>query len=173
MIKGEPLERVPQVNISMVSQFVIIIFFTLLYLFWVASSLGIVCIPKQCQKVYSTFSLVGNRSGKVLLDLDVNNSLFPCTQTKPCEDNEEGTSLNAVLADLAKVNNSRDRASKLFQWLIHPVPAKDFFRFVCDMRHWNCLPMPNSSAGGRRWFWPLSLYLPLSISGTHGKRSPS
>ena len=33
VIKGEPLERVPQVNISMVSQFVIIIFFTLLYLF--------------------------------------------------------------------------------------------------------------------------------------------
>ncbi|XP_056437556.1 ribosomal oxygenase 1 [Gadus chalcogrammus] len=49
-------------------------------------------------------------------------------QTKPCEDNEEGTSLNAVLADLARVNNSRDRASKLFQWLIHPVPAKDFFK---------------------------------------------
>ncbi|CAL8317754.1 unnamed protein product [Merluccius merluccius] len=47
---------------------------------------------------------------------------------KPCEDNEGGTVLNDLLADLARVNNSRDRASKLFQWLIHPIPAKAFFR---------------------------------------------
>ncbi|XP_072543284.1 ribosomal oxygenase 1 isoform X2 [Salminus brasiliensis] len=36
--------------------------------------------------------------------------------------------LPALLADLNKVNNSRERANRLFQWLIHPSPAKTFFR---------------------------------------------
>ncbi|XP_006792672.1 ribosomal oxygenase 1 [Neolamprologus brichardi] len=36
--------------------------------------------------------------------------------------------LETLLADLAKVNNSRERASKLFQWLITPIPDKMFFR---------------------------------------------
>uniref|UniRef100_A0A665WPH5 Bifunctional lysine-specific demethylase and histidyl-hydroxylase n=1 Tax=Echeneis naucrates TaxID=173247 RepID=A0A665WPH5_ECHNA len=39
-----------------------------------------------------------------------------------------GEALDALLADLAKVNNSRERASKLFQWLINPIPIKAFFR---------------------------------------------
>uniref|UniRef100_A0A3Q3X5F1 Bifunctional lysine-specific demethylase and histidyl-hydroxylase n=1 Tax=Mola mola TaxID=94237 RepID=A0A3Q3X5F1_MOLML len=42
--------------------------------------------------------------------------------------NGDGKDLSALLADLAKVNNSRERASKLFQWLINPIPAKSFFR---------------------------------------------
>lgn len=42
--------------------------------------------------------------------------------------NGNGESLDALLADLAKVNNSRERASKLFQWLISPIPTKSFFR---------------------------------------------
>ncbi|XP_054618478.1 ribosomal oxygenase 1 [Dunckerocampus dactyliophorus] len=36
--------------------------------------------------------------------------------------------LNVLLDELARMNNSRDRASKLFQWLINPIPAKAFFR---------------------------------------------
>uniref|UniRef100_A0A673AWK7 Bifunctional lysine-specific demethylase and histidyl-hydroxylase n=1 Tax=Sphaeramia orbicularis TaxID=375764 RepID=A0A673AWK7_9TELE len=36
--------------------------------------------------------------------------------------------LDVLLAELAEVNNSRERASKLFQWLISPIPAKAFFR---------------------------------------------
>uniref|UniRef100_A0A665WQ52 Bifunctional lysine-specific demethylase and histidyl-hydroxylase n=1 Tax=Echeneis naucrates TaxID=173247 RepID=A0A665WQ52_ECHNA len=46
------------------------------------------------------------------------------------EDEEcgDGEALDALLADLAKVNNSRERASKLFQWLINPIPIKAFFR---------------------------------------------
>ncbi|KAI1897830.1 hypothetical protein AGOR_G00087310 [Albula goreensis] len=40
----------------------------------------------------------------------------------------EGPSLDSVLTDLGKINNSRARASKLFEWLIHPLPAKSFFR---------------------------------------------
>ncbi|XP_073348934.1 ribosomal oxygenase 1 [Pagrus major] len=40
----------------------------------------------------------------------------------------DGEDLEAFLADLAKVNSSRERASKLFQWLINPIPAKSFFR---------------------------------------------
>ncbi|XP_022073138.2 ribosomal oxygenase 1 isoform X2 [Acanthochromis polyacanthus] len=39
-----------------------------------------------------------------------------------------GELLGALLTDLSKLNNSRERASKLFQWLIHPIPAKSFFR---------------------------------------------
>ncbi|XP_021467971.2 ribosomal oxygenase 1 [Oncorhynchus mykiss] len=39
-----------------------------------------------------------------------------------------GVALDALLSDLAKVSNSRVRASKLFQWLIHPIPSKSFFR---------------------------------------------
>ncbi|XP_074540659.1 ribosomal oxygenase 1 [Halichoeres trimaculatus] len=39
-----------------------------------------------------------------------------------------GEDLDDLLADLLKVNNSRERASKLFQWLISPIPAKSFFK---------------------------------------------
>ncbi|XP_024276430.1 ribosomal oxygenase 1-like [Oncorhynchus tshawytscha] len=39
-----------------------------------------------------------------------------------------GVALDSLLGDLAKVSNSRVRASKLFQWLIHPIPSKSFFR---------------------------------------------
>ncbi|KAJ8009306.1 hypothetical protein DPEC_G00087520 [Dallia pectoralis] len=50
----------------------------------------------------------------------------PRTEVK-CEDaSVEG--LGDLLGDLAKVSNSRERASKLFQWLIHPIPSKSFFR---------------------------------------------
>lgn len=42
--------------------------------------------------------------------------------------NESEEDLNVFLADLARVNNSRERASKLFQWLISPIPAKPFFK---------------------------------------------
>ncbi|CAG03554.1 unnamed protein product, partial [Tetraodon nigroviridis] len=35
--------------------------------------------------------------------------------------------LKAILADLANVDNSRERASKLLQWLISPVPSRTFF----------------------------------------------
>ncbi|XP_049612676.1 ribosomal oxygenase 1 isoform X1 [Syngnathus scovelli] len=36
--------------------------------------------------------------------------------------------LNVLLAELAQINNSKERASKLFQWLINPIPSKAFFR---------------------------------------------
>lgn len=65
---------------------------------------------------------------KLVKSVSKGEHLERVTEAKPCEDNEDGTRLNALLADLAKVNNSRDRASKLFQWLIHPIPAKGFFR---------------------------------------------
>ncbi|XP_038582608.1 ribosomal oxygenase 1 [Micropterus salmoides] len=42
--------------------------------------------------------------------------------------NGDGEDLEALLANLAKVSNSKERASKLFQWLINPIPAKSFFR---------------------------------------------
>lgn len=40
-----------------------------------------------------------------------------------------GEPLEDVLRDLAKINNSRERAHMLFQWLISPIPAKTFFRY--------------------------------------------
>lgn len=45
-------------------------------------------------------------------------------------DNGDCDALTVLLADLASVDNSRERASKLFQWLISPVPANTFFRFL-------------------------------------------
>ncbi|XP_053192943.1 ribosomal oxygenase 1 [Scomber japonicus] len=42
--------------------------------------------------------------------------------------NGDGESLDALLVQLAGVNNSRERASQLFQWIISPIPAKAFFR---------------------------------------------
>ncbi|XP_004550525.1 ribosomal oxygenase 1 isoform X2 [Maylandia zebra] len=42
--------------------------------------------------------------------------------------------LETLLADLAKVNNSRERASKLFQWLITPIPDKMFFREIWEKK---------------------------------------
>lgn len=51
---------------------------------------------------------------------------------KDCETHNgegfESPALDALLTDLAKVNNSRDRANRQFQWLIHPVQDKSFFR---------------------------------------------
>ncbi|KAM9840001.1 ribosomal oxygenase 1 [Aulostomus maculatus] len=40
----------------------------------------------------------------------------------------DGEALEMLLAELTGMNNSRKRASKLFQWLIDPIPAKAFFR---------------------------------------------
>ncbi|XP_037541502.1 ribosomal oxygenase 1 [Nematolebias whitei] len=39
-----------------------------------------------------------------------------------------GSSLEAVMSKMTKVNNSRVRARHLFEWLIKPVPEADFFR---------------------------------------------
>ncbi|XP_077409243.1 ribosomal oxygenase 1 isoform X2 [Vanacampus margaritifer] len=36
--------------------------------------------------------------------------------------------LNVLLAELSQMNNSKERASTLFQWLIDPIPTKAFFR---------------------------------------------
>ncbi|XP_036438083.1 ribosomal oxygenase 1 [Colossoma macropomum] len=51
---------------------------------------------------------------------------------KQCPSNEaEGVgaeTLHTLLTDLTKVNNSRERASRMFQWLICPNQAKTFFR---------------------------------------------
>uniref|UniRef100_A0A8C1VC42 Bifunctional lysine-specific demethylase and histidyl-hydroxylase n=1 Tax=Cyprinus carpio TaxID=7962 RepID=A0A8C1VC42_CYPCA len=51
---------------------------------------------------------------------------------KDCETrNGEGCdspALDVLLTDLTKVNNSRERANRLFQWIIHPVQDKSFFR---------------------------------------------
>ncbi|XP_016084559.1 bifunctional lysine-specific demethylase and histidyl-hydroxylase NO66-like [Sinocyclocheilus grahami] len=51
---------------------------------------------------------------------------------KDCETHNgegfESPALDALLTDLTKVNNSRDRANRLFQWLLHPVQDKSFFR---------------------------------------------
>ncbi|XP_026097179.1 ribosomal oxygenase 1-like isoform X2 [Carassius auratus] len=40
----------------------------------------------------------------------------------------DGPALDVLLTDLAKVNNSRERANRLFQWLLYPVQDKSFFR---------------------------------------------
>ncbi|XP_052391161.1 ribosomal oxygenase 1 isoform X2 [Carassius gibelio] len=40
----------------------------------------------------------------------------------------DSPALDVLLTDLAKVNNSRERANRLFQWLLHPVQDKSFFR---------------------------------------------
>uniref|UniRef100_A0A3Q2TDY8 Bifunctional lysine-specific demethylase and histidyl-hydroxylase n=1 Tax=Fundulus heteroclitus TaxID=8078 RepID=A0A3Q2TDY8_FUNHE len=61
----------------------------------------------------------------------VHAGLIPDGNIDEAEEEEEsvpGESLDAVLTELTKVNSSRQRASKLFQWLINPVPAKAFFR---------------------------------------------
>ncbi|XP_042359335.1 ribosomal oxygenase 1 [Plectropomus leopardus] len=54
-------------------------------------------------------------------------SLKEFTEGEECV-NGDGEALDTLLSALAKVNNSRERASKLFQWLINPIPAKTFFR---------------------------------------------
>ncbi|XP_061890674.1 ribosomal oxygenase 1 isoform X1 [Entelurus aequoreus] len=55
------------------------------------------------------------------------------TSTQTMADVQEGPNageetLDVFLAGLATMNSSKERASKLFQWLIDPVPAKAFFR---------------------------------------------
>ncbi|KAL4630418.1 bifunctional lysine-specific demethylase and histidyl-hydroxylase NO66 [Arapaima gigas] len=46
----------------------------------------------------------------------------------------EGPALHTLLTDLAKVHNSRERASRLFEWLIHPVPPQNFFRDIWEKK---------------------------------------
>ncbi|KAM6915450.1 ribosomal oxygenase 1 [Xenentodon cancila] len=50
------------------------------------------------------------------------------TNGNEVEECGEGECFDAVLTELARVSNSRDRANKLFQWLVSPIPAKPFFR---------------------------------------------
>ncbi|XP_044025410.1 ribosomal oxygenase 1 [Siniperca chuatsi] len=64
---------------------------------------------------------------KLLKSAQREASLKGVTEEEECV-NGDGEDLDALLADLAKVSNSRERASKLFQWLINPIPAKSFFR---------------------------------------------
>lgn len=52
--------------------------------------------------------------------------------------NGTGEALDVLLSDLARVNNSRERASKLFQWLISPTPAEAFFRSESYTRCFFC-----------------------------------
>ncbi|XP_077567625.1 ribosomal oxygenase 1 [Stigmatopora nigra] len=40
----------------------------------------------------------------------------------------EKDAITVLMAELMKMNNSKDRASKLFQWLLDPIPTKSFFR---------------------------------------------
>uniref|UniRef100_A0A8C2HR70 Bifunctional lysine-specific demethylase and histidyl-hydroxylase n=1 Tax=Cyprinus carpio TaxID=7962 RepID=A0A8C2HR70_CYPCA len=40
----------------------------------------------------------------------------------------DSPALDVLLTDLVEVNNSRERANRLFQWIIHPVQDKSFFR---------------------------------------------
>ncbi|TNM94777.1 hypothetical protein fugu_017536 [Takifugu bimaculatus] len=54
----------------------------------------------------------------------LNNGTEEVNQTE----NGDSEDLTVMLADLATVDNSRERASKLFQWLISPIPAETFFR---------------------------------------------
>lgn len=58
------------------------------------------------------------------------NQIGPLCLLKQHQKEESVTaeSLDAVLTELTRVNNSKERASKLFQWLLKPVPAKYFFR---------------------------------------------
>ncbi|KAM3602300.1 uncharacterized protein V6R79_001594 [Siganus canaliculatus] len=54
-------------------------------------------------------------------------------EEEKCVNGDVGT-IDALLGDLAKVNNSRERASRIFQWLINPIPAKSFFRDTWEKR---------------------------------------
>ncbi|XP_069464022.1 ribosomal oxygenase 1 [Ambystoma mexicanum] len=45
-----------------------------------------------------------------------------------------GPSLESVLEGLAAVQNSRDRAAKLFEWMIAPIPTKDFLSGAWEKR---------------------------------------
>lgn len=76
------------------------------------------CIDSIISFDSAAFRLV-NWLMEAMIHLQVNQ-----TDTVDCE------ALTVLLADLATVDNSRERASKLFQWLISPVPAKTFFRFL-------------------------------------------
>ncbi|XP_013875429.1 ribosomal oxygenase 1 [Austrofundulus limnaeus] len=54
-------------------------------------------------------------------------------QAGPARNEEDGVCVTAgsiadLLTDLTKVNNSRIRARKLFQWLIRPIPIEEFFK---------------------------------------------
>uniref|UniRef100_A0A667ZPQ2 Bifunctional lysine-specific demethylase and histidyl-hydroxylase n=1 Tax=Myripristis murdjan TaxID=586833 RepID=A0A667ZPQ2_9TELE len=95
---------------------------------------------KKHMSAYSLYQTLSQESPppakKPSLQVDIIGQVVVCEgpfrlgfpkQEDPCV-NGDGEVLDTLLADLARVNNSRERASKLFQWLIHPIPAKTFFR---------------------------------------------
>ncbi|XP_053567893.1 ribosomal oxygenase 1 [Bombina bombina] len=45
-----------------------------------------------------------------------------------------GPPLQTVLKDLSKIQNSKDRAFKLFEWLIAPISRDDFFRDIWEKK---------------------------------------
>uniref|UniRef100_A0A1A7YXB5 Bifunctional lysine-specific demethylase and histidyl-hydroxylase n=2 Tax=Iconisemion striatum TaxID=60296 RepID=A0A1A7YXB5_9TELE len=65
---------------------------------------------------------------KLLKEAQREDFLQPVTDANEVEECVTGESLGAVLTELTKVNNSRERARKLLQWLMRPIPTKNFFR---------------------------------------------
>uniref|UniRef100_A0A3B3X598 Bifunctional lysine-specific demethylase and histidyl-hydroxylase n=1 Tax=Poecilia mexicana TaxID=48701 RepID=A0A3B3X598_9TELE len=57
------------------------------------------------------------------------NQIEPlCLLKQQQKESVTAESLDALLTELTRVNNSKERANNLFQWLLNPVPAKYFFR---------------------------------------------
>ncbi|XP_068198909.1 ribosomal oxygenase 1 isoform X2 [Antennarius striatus] len=65
---------------------------------------------------------------KVIKSAQKEESLMETTEMQEDPGSGDAEDLHVFLSGLAEVNNSRERASRLFQWLISPVPAKSFFR---------------------------------------------
>ncbi|XP_066553589.1 ribosomal oxygenase 1 [Amia ocellicauda] len=45
-----------------------------------------------------------------------------------------GPPLETLLEDLGRVQNSRERASKLFEWLLYPIPPRNFFSEIWEKK---------------------------------------
>ncbi|XP_062406441.1 ribosomal oxygenase 1 [Sardina pilchardus] len=68
------------------------------------------------------------RNGFQTKKKDKQETILNDEEQQPREMAGDTTSLHILLDSLTKVNNSRERASKLFQWFVHPIPSKSFFR---------------------------------------------
>ncbi|XP_063297432.1 ribosomal oxygenase 1 [Pelobates fuscus] len=90
-------------------------------------------------EVYSVNSKKEKHSNKKVkkLNTPAKNKILNTSVTTDVESSSKqhvGPPLLSVLQDLGKIQNSRDRASTLFEWLISPIKPADFFRDIWEKK---------------------------------------
>ncbi|XP_073529478.1 ribosomal oxygenase 1 [Phyllobates terribilis] len=91
---------------------------------------------ENCHVSYPIKKKSSNKKGKTPNN-KANGKEQPPLRPKSSENNNKrhvGLPLDSILQNLGKIQNSRERANALFEWLISPVKPDDFFRCIWEKK---------------------------------------